>query len=74
MGRISFWGLRSSPVVALLAGEALQVIDIGAGTHYHLEGRDHLAAGGAVARVSKQSEKERGEISMKINYKTKENI
>jgi len=48
-------------VVALLTGEALQVVDIGAGAHHHLEGRDHFAAGGAVARIAKQSAEEEWE-------------
>jgi len=51
-------GVLCSPVVALLTGEALQVVDIGAGAHHHLEGRDHFAAGGAVARIAKQSAEE----------------
>jgi len=58
---------RCSPVVTLLTSEALQVIDIGPCTHHHLEGWDHLAAGGAVARVAKQSaEKSYEQISKTV--------
>ena len=31
-----------SPVTTLLAGEALEVINICPGSHHHLKGRDHL--------------------------------
>ena len=41
---------HTEPVAALLAGEALQVIDVGSGPHHHLECRDDLLAGRAVAR------------------------
>ena len=40
---------------ALLAGETLQVVDIGPGPHYHLERGDDLLAGGAVTGGAKQS-------------------
>ena len=46
----------TEPVAALLAGEALQVVDVGAGPHHHLEGGDDLLAGGAVASGAKQPE------------------
>ena len=46
----------TEPVAALLTGEALEVVDIGAGPHHHLEGGDDLLAGGAVAGGAKQSE------------------
>ena len=46
----------TEPVAALLAGEALEVVNIGAGPHHHLEGGDDLLAGGAVAGGAKQSE------------------
>ena len=46
----------TEPMAALLAGEALEVVNIGAGPHHHLEGRDDLLAGGAVAGGAKQSE------------------
>ncbi len=46
-----------SPVVALLAGEALQVVDVCPGAHHHLEGGDHLVARRAVASSAKQPEK-----------------
>ena len=42
-------------MVALLAGEALEVVDVGPGPHHHLEGRDHLVARRAVARRAEQS-------------------
>ena len=43
-------------MAALLAGEALQMIDVGPGSHHHLKGRDDLLAGSAVARGAKESE------------------
>ena len=46
----------TEPVAALLTGEALQVVDVGAGPHHHLKGGDDLLAGGAVARGAKQPE------------------
>ena len=46
----------TEPVAALLTGEALQVVDVGAGPHHHLEGWDDLLAGGAVASGAKQPE------------------
>ena len=46
----------TEPVAALLTGEALQVVDVCAGPHHHLEGGDDLLAGGAVAGGAKQSE------------------
>ena len=42
------------PVAALLAREALQVVDVGPGPHHHLEGGDHFVARGAVAGGAKQ--------------------
>ena len=48
----------SSPVVALLTGETLEVVDVVACSHHHLEGWDHLVAGGAVASAAKQPEGE----------------
>ena len=47
---------HTEPVAALLTGEALQVVDVGPGPHHHLEGRDDLLAGGAVARGAKEPE------------------
>ena len=41
------------PVVALLAGETFQVVDVTFGPHHHLEGRDHFIARSTVARVAK---------------------
>ena len=46
------------PLMTLLTGETVEVVDVALGPHHHLEGRDDLAAGGAVARRSKQSAKE----------------
>ena len=43
------------PVVALLTGEALEVVDVGLRSHHHLKRRDHLRAGGAVAGRAEQS-------------------
>ena len=39
---------------ALLTRKALQVVNIGPGSHHHLEGRDHFVARRAVARGAKQ--------------------
>ena len=44
--------LPTLPVVALLAGEALQVVHVVPGAHHHLEGWNHFGAGGTVARVA----------------------
>jgi beta-glucanase (GH16 family) len=41
-------------VVALLAGEALQVVHVVPGPHHHLEGRNHFRARSAVSSVAKQ--------------------
>ena len=41
-------------MAALLAGEALEVVDVVPGPHDHLEGRDHLGARRAVAGVAEQ--------------------
>ena len=38
------------PVVALLTGEAFEVIYVGFGPHHHLEGGYDFVAGGAVTR------------------------
>lgn len=43
-------------MVALLAREALQMVDVAAGTHHHLKRRNDLAAGGAIANVPKESQ------------------
>ena len=43
-------------MATLLAGEALQVVDVGPGSHHHLEGGDHFVAGGAVAGGAEQPE------------------
>ena len=50
---------HTEPVAALLTGEALQVVDVGPGPHHHLEGRDDLLAGGAVAGGPEEPEKRR---------------
>ena len=47
------------PVVALLACEALEVVDVGARPHHHLEGGDHLLARRAVTRRPEQPAKGR---------------
>ena len=46
----------TEPVAALLTSEALQMVDVGPGSHHHLKGRDDLLAGSAVARGAKESE------------------
>lgn len=44
-------------MVALLTSEALQVVDVGSGSHDHLKGGDDFVAGGAVACGAKQPAK-----------------
>ena len=46
---------HTEPVLALSARKALQVVDIGAGPHDHLEGRNHLVAGSTESRAPEQS-------------------
>ena len=41
-------------MIALLAGEALEVVDVRLGAHDHLEGGYGFVAGRAVARVSEE--------------------
>lgn len=41
-------------MVALLTGEALEVVDVVPSSHDHLEGGDHLGAGSAVPSVTEQ--------------------
>ncbi len=43
-------------MVALLTREALQVVDVGARPHHHLEGRDHFIARRAVSSRAKEPE------------------
>lgn len=43
-----------SPLVAQLAGKAVQVVDILPGSHHHLKGRDHLTASCTVPRHPKE--------------------
>jgi hypothetical protein len=43
---------RNSPVIALLTGETLEVVDVCARPHHHLEGGDHFGACGAIAGAS----------------------
>jgi len=47
---------HAESLVTLLTGETVEVVDVALGPHHHLEGRDHFAAGGAIARRSEQSE------------------
>ena len=47
---------HTEPVAALLTSEALQMVDVGPGSHHHLKGRDDLLAGSAVARGAKEPE------------------
>ena len=44
------------PVVTLLTGETLEMVNVIPGAHHHLEGRDQFAAGGAVACGAEQPE------------------
>jgi len=43
---------HAKPLVALLAGETVEVVDVALGPHHHLEGRNDFAARGAVASRS----------------------
>lgn len=45
---------QGSPLVAELAGKAVEVIHIVPGPHHHLEGWDQLAAGGTVSCGAKE--------------------
>ena len=47
---------HTEPVATLLTSEALQMVDVGPGSHHHLKGRDDLLAGSAVARGAKEPE------------------
>lgn len=47
---------HTKPVSALLARKALKVVDIGPGSHHHLEGGDHFVARRAVACGAEQPE------------------
>jgi hypothetical protein len=40
------------PVIALLTGETLEVVDVCARPHHHLEGGDHFGTRRAVAGVA----------------------
>jgi hypothetical protein len=40
------------PVIALLTGETLEVVDVGARPHHHLEGGDHFCTRRAIAGVA----------------------
>lgn len=59
---------QCSPLVAELAGKAVQVIDILLGSHDHLEGWDELAAGCTVPRHAKQPAKTWEEWSISKDY------
>jgi len=43
---------HAKSLVALLAGETVEVVDVALGPHHHLEGRNDFAARGAVASRS----------------------
>ena len=47
---------HTEPVAALLTSEALQMVDVGPGSHHHLKCRDYFLAGSAVARGAEQAE------------------
>ena len=47
---------HTEPVAALLTSEALQMVDVGPGSHHHLKCRDYFLARSTVARGAKQSE------------------
>ena len=42
-------------MIALLAREAFEMINIGSGPHDHFEGRNYFAAGSTVSSISKKS-------------------
>lgn len=44
------------PMIALLAGETFQMINVRSSSHHHLEGRDWLVARRAVASVAEHPE------------------
>lgn len=48
----------SSPLVAKLAGKAVQMVNIISGPHHHLKGRDQLTAGSAIPSGPKEPAKE----------------
>lgn len=48
----------SSPLVAELAGKAVQMVNIISGPHHHLKGRDQLTAGSAIPSGPKEPAKE----------------
>jgi len=55
--KISRWR-RARPVVALLTGEALEMVDVALGFHHHLKRRNHLGTRRAVTSRSEQSTKQ----------------
>ncbi len=44
--------------MALLAGETVEMVDVGFGSHDHLKGRNGFATSGAIARRAKHSGKQ----------------
>jgi hypothetical protein len=53
----NFWKIQKVisdvlPLVALLAGETVEMVDVAFGSHDHLKGRNGFAASGAIARRS----------------------
>lgn len=61
------------PVVALLACEALQMVNIALRSHHHLEGRNHFIAGRAVTGRAEQSETKKSKFN-KINWCSTTNV
>lgn len=47
-------GIIYSPVIALLTGETLQMVDVCTRPHYHLEGGYYFWTGSTVARIAEQ--------------------
>lgn len=43
------------PLVTLLAGETVEMVDVALGSHYHLESRDWFTARRTTARCAKHS-------------------
>ena len=52
------------PVIALLAGEALQVVDICSGSHHHFKSRNNFIASAAIPSCTKKPKKQKLDIRL----------
>lgn len=59
-------GSGHSPLIAELAGEAVQVVDVLLGPHDHFKGWYEFAAGGAVPRHTEQPETQRHGVNPSV--------